>query len=317
MPAEPTPASSDLLWLSVIVPATDAPSTLAACLSAIRSAHDPPEDVIVVDRPAHAGAAAARNLGTERAAEQILVFVDADVAVHPDVFHRIRERFDSDPGLSAVFGSYDDAPAAPGFVSVFRNLLHYHVHQASPGPATTFWTGLGAVRRSAFDGVGGLDEELAWLEDVDLGMRLSSRGARIELDPRIQGKHLKKWSAWSMIKTDFVGRGIPWTVLLLRHRSASTALNLGWHHRASAASCVFGCVALVKRRFGLAVAAMGCFVGLNRSFHRALLRRFGLPRAALGVGLHAVHHLVGVASVPAGVIVFLVRRATRPEEPRR
>ena len=45
------------------------------------------------------------------------------------------------PASTALFGSYDDAPAAPGLVSQFRNLLHHYVHQqgefvddARPGP---------------------------------------------------------------------------------------------------------------------------------------------------------------------------------------
>jgi len=270
----------------------------------------------VVEEPLEIGAAAARNVGARRANAGVLVFVDADVAVHADVFRRIRTRFEREPALSAVFGSYDDNPAAPGFVSVFRNLLHHEVHQSSPGPASTFWTGLGAIRREAFDAVGGLDESLAWLEDIDLGMRLAADGAAIELDPELQGTHLKRWSLPSMIKTDFAGRGVPWVVLLLRHRKTTTALNLGWTHRASAATTLVAAGAVATRRFGLAAAAAAVFVGLNRSFHGSLLRRFGLPRAAAGVGLHAVHHLVGIASVPVGIVVFFTRRRRQASERR-
>jgi GT2 family glycosyltransferase len=305
-----------VLRLAAIVPATDRPTTLSACVAAIHSAEDPPEELIVVEEPAGVGAAAARNAGVRESTCEILVFVDADVAVHADAFARIRARFEADPTLSAVFGSYDDEPAAPGFVSVFRNLLHHHVHQSSPGPATTFWTGLGAVRRDAFDSVRGLDEDLDWLEDVDLGMRLSAQGSAIALDPEIQGTHLKRWSLWSMLKTDFIGRGIPWVVLLLRHRKTSNALNLGWAHRASAASSLVAAGALAKRRFGLAALAATAFVALNRSFHGSLLRRFGFGRAAAGVGLHALHHLVGIASVPAGVIAFLRERGRTPSRRR-
>jgi GT2 family glycosyltransferase len=305
-----------VLRLAAIVPATDRPTTLSACVAAIHSAEDPPEELIVVEEPAGVGAAAARNAGVRESTCEILVFVDADVAVHADAFARIRARFEADPTLSAVFGSYDDEPAAPGFVSVFRNLLHHHVHQSSPGPATTFWTGLGAVRRDVFDSVRGLDEDLDWLEDVDLGMRLSAQGSAIALDPEIQGTHLKRWSLWSMLKTDFIGRGIPWVVLLLRHRKTSNALNLGWAHRASAASSLVAAGALAKRRFGLAALAATAFVALNRSFHGSLLRRFGFGRAAAGVGLHALHHLVGIASVPAGVIAFLRERGRTPSRRR-
>ena len=153
-PAELPPAGVDHIasatTVSVIVPATDAPETLLRCCDALIASEEPPDEIVVIDNPASANAATARNLGAERATGDILFFIDADVEVRPDTVTRIRDAFDADPSLAAVFGSYDDAPAAPGVASRFRNLLHHQVHQSAPGPASTFWTGLGAVRRDAF-----------------------------------------------------------------------------------------------------------------------------------------------------------------------
>jgi GT2 family glycosyltransferase len=292
--------------LSVIVPATDRPTTLASCLAAIAAAAGPPDEVIVVDEPSTLGAAAARNRGAGRASGDVLVFVDADVAVHPDAFARIRARFDAESNLSALFGSYDDEPAGQGVVSAFRNLLHHHVHHEGPGPAETFWTGLGAVRRDAFERVGGFDDRLDWLEDIDLGMRLTAAGARIELDPVIQGTHLKEWTLSSMLWTDFARRGVPWVVLLLRHRAPTSSLNLGWRQRASAAVSLVGAGGIVARRPAPVAASVAALVGLNRSFYRLLLEKRGPRDAALGVGLHVLHHLAGIASVPVGVARYVL-----------
>jgi GT2 family glycosyltransferase len=292
--------------ITAIVPATNRPSTLEACTEALTTAADPPEELIVIEEPSELGPAQARNLGASRASGDLLVFVDSDVAVHRDAFTRIRAHFDADPNLTALFGSYDDAPADPGLVSNFRNLLHHHVHQESAGPANTFWTGLGAVRREAFASVHGFDERLEWLEDVDLGMRLAATGARLQLDAEIQGTHLKEWTLGSMLWTDFVGRGIPWTVLLLRHQTSTSTLNLGWRHRFSAATCLVGCGALATRRLGLFAASAALLVGLNRSFYLLLLRKRGPRDAVLDVGIHALHHLAGIAAVPAGIAVFLL-----------
>jgi glycosyltransferase involved in cell wall biosynthesis len=106
--------------LSAIVPATDAPATLARCLAAIAATDDPPEEVIVVDEAGGPGPAAARNEGARRATGDVLVFVDGDVEPHRDAFTYVRAAFAADPGLDAVFGSYDDDPADPALVSRFR-----------------------------------------------------------------------------------------------------------------------------------------------------------------------------------------------------
>ncbi len=256
--------------LSVVVPATNAPPTLPLCLEAIRAALQPPEEILVVDEPWQTSPGRARNLGAARARGDVLVFVDADVRVHQDAFVRIRRAFDRDPGLTAVFGSYDDRPASPGVISSFRNLLHHHVHQSSPGRATTFWAGLGAVRRDTFLRVRGFDEQRyprASIEDIELGLRLTDAGSVIRLDPDLLGTHLKLWTLLGMIRSDLLDRGMPWVALLLRRRSASRALNLGWRHRVSTLAA----------------------------------------EAAVGVVLHWVHHLTAAAALPAGVAQHVIR----------
>ena len=292
--------------MSAIVPATNRPSTLERCVVALERGAGV-DEVIVVTSPREAKAAEARNIGVSRSTGDVLLFVDSDVEVHPTATSRIREAFESDPSLVALFGSYDDAPASRGTVSEFRNLLHHHVHHESPGEATTFWTGLGAVRRDAFERVGGFDPSLDWLEDIDLGMRLAGDGGRIELDPAIQGTHLKHWSLAGMVKTDFVGRALPWMELMLRDGGSSSVLNLGWRHRASALAAIGGAAGVVTRRPLVVAASAGALVALNHRFYRLLVRRMGAPRAAVGIGLHAIHHLVGVAAVPVALAKHLAR----------
>jgi GT2 family glycosyltransferase len=303
--------------LAVIVPATDRPHFLPRCLEAVREANDPPEEVVVVDGCELPGPAAARNEGARRARGDILVFVDADVLPHADAFERIRHAFESSPELVAVFGSYDDAPEATGAVSSFRNLLHHYVHQQAAGPATTFWAGLGAVRREAFFGVGGFDPEryrTASIEDIDLGVRLAPLG-EIRLDPRLLGTHLKRWTFRSMILTDFLRRGLPWTSLLLRERANTHALNLGWRHRLSAIACLVLVASVPARRVGVAFSAAAAFFALNRSFYELLLRRRGPHVASVGVALHALHHVVGIAAASTSLAMHAGRRLLRRNEP--
>ena len=93
--------------------------------------------------------AAARNEGAREATGEVLVFVDADVAVHDDALGRIPDAFDGDTRCRAL-RLLRRLPPEPDAVSGFRNLLHHHVHQQGGGDAKTFWAGLGAIRRSVF-----------------------------------------------------------------------------------------------------------------------------------------------------------------------
>lgn len=305
-----SPAAS----VSVVVPATDRPRTLGRCLAALRGGAEPPDEIVVVDRPRGLGPAAARNAGAARARGEILVFVDADVEVHPDAVGRIRAAFGRESELTALFGSYDDSPAAPGAVSGFRNLLHHHVHQRAAGPATTFWAGFGSVRRDAFTAAGGFDAgryAVPAVEDVELGLRLSARGGRLRLDPELLCTHLKAWTLLEMVRTDFARRGVPWVVLLLERRRGARALNLGPRHSASAVVSVAGAVATVAGRPRGAVAAVAALVLLNRSFYALVLARRGPREAAAAVPLHALHHLAAAAAVPAGLASYLRTRLSR------
>jgi hypothetical protein len=299
--------------LSGVVPATDRRATLEQVVRAIEAARDAPEEVIVVDRPARLGPAAARNVGARRAVGDVIVFVDADVEVHPDVFERIRAAFDEDPELTAVFGSYDDDPGGDGVVSDFRNLLHHYIHQRGAGPTTTFWAGLGAIRRDALLAAGGFDEARfprASVEDIELGVRVHRNGGRIVLDPTIQGRHLKTWTLAAMIETDLLRRGVPWLRMILDDRAHTTVLNLGWRHRLSAGVAVVLLAAIIRRDLRLAGALAAALLALDADFYGLLARRRGPKLVAAGFALHVVHRLTAVAAVPVALVWHLRDRST-------
>ncbi|MGH2925555.1 MAG: glycosyltransferase family 2 protein, partial [Solirubrobacterales bacterium] len=163
---------------------------------------------------------------------------------------------------------------------------------------------LGAIRRPAFIDAGGFDEEQfagASIEDVELGMRLVDAGATIWLDPGIQGTHLKRWTLFGMLRTDFAHRGVPWITLLLRTRRMPRHLNLGWDHRLSALASVIALFGVLWRRPAVLAGALIALVGLNRPLYALVLRRRGPGDALAGVGVHVLHHLAATASVAAGV----------------
>src|SRR5947209_8318830 len=127
-PASPGPRRPPL---SVVIPVNNGGRDLGRCLRGLRDSSRADYELVVVDdgstdgsaglaedfgarvvrNPVKLGPAAARNAGALAAEAPLIFFLDADVAVHPDTIARAMARFEADPALAGLFGSYDDSPA--------------------------------------------------------------------------------------------------------------------------------------------------------------------------------------------------------------
>ena len=179
------------------------------------------------------GASAARNLGVQHALARFVFFLDADVLVEPDTLGQVLESFEREPGISALFCSYQHDTLHANFPSQYKNLLHHYTHQTSNREAATFCGGFGAIRRDVFLELGGFDESHRAMEDVELGYRLHRGGHRIRLCPHIQLTHTKHYSLAGLVRSDLCNRAIPWTRLMLDRRMYRADLNTGHSHVAS------------------------------------------------------------------------------------
>ena len=321
--------------LSVVVPARNAAATLPRCLDAVLSQAGDDVEVIVVDDastdetraaasrrsvcclslPRWRGVSAARNVGAAAARAPLLFFLDADVVLAPGALARGLELM-SNPDLDAAIGSYDDEPPVRSLTSLFKNLAHHHVHQRSNPNARTFWGACGLIRRERFLAAGGFDEEryqLPSIEDIELGYRLIERGARIRLDPGLQGKHLKRWTLRSLLATEVRRRAIPWTILCLERDGFPKDLNLTASQRL-AAVVALAMSALVPLSFlwrpaaALIVLLLPVGVWLNRDLYRLFLRKGGVSLAIGGFLLQQLYYLYSLFGLVAGTVIHLGHR---------
>ena len=308
---------------SLIIPAYNARDTLPACLKAVHASDFQDWELIVVDDGStdgsaelaagfgarvvetggRAGPAHARNLGAAAANGRYLFFLDADCQLHPDTLGRAAGHWQDDPALDALFGSYDDAPAAPNFISQYKNLFHHYIHQTSREEAVTFWAGCGAIRRERFRELGGFDAARyprPAIEDIELGYRLAAAGGRIRLAKDVQVTHLKRWTLASLLRSDICDRALPWSQLLHGATAAPADLNLQGKHRLSGAAALVLFFALwgVKWRRGTAVAAFlsaAALFWLNRDLYQFFRRKRGWFFALRAVPLHWLYYFYGTA----------------------
>ncbi len=338
--------------ISVIVPVRNGGMHLARCLEALSRSEYRDFEVIVVDdcstdetpriaeryaapcirTPHTLGPGGARNLGALQARGKILAFVDADVVLPPEGLRLIAEDFAGDPELAAVFGSYDDAPAWQTFVSQYKNLMHHYVHQTASEKACTFWAGCGAMRKDVFEEFGGFDGAkytAPSIEDIALGLELTSQGRKIRLDKRLQVKHLKRWTWRSLLRADILFRAIPWSRLILSSRHLPRDLNLTYASRIS--SILVGLLALACLVLPFSVAALTwpgpvpllvsmvvlalALLILNWDVYRFFARKRGWWFAAGAMLAHWLYYLYSGLTFGVCILLHLLHSPT-PATPR-
>ncbi len=213
-------------------------------------------DVHVESLPQNLGFVSASNRGVALGSGEIVVLLNNDVECRTDFLQRVAEPFVEDPRVGAVATLMlqpgerliDSAGlTADPTLAGFPRLQGLDVTQAGrerptlAGPAGA----AGAYRRSAWEQVGGLDEAIfAYMEDLDLALRLRSAGWKAALATGAVGVHLGSAtfghrSAWQRCHAGF-GRGyLLRRYGLLRGRTAPRTL-------ATEAAVVLGDLALSR-----------------------------------------------------------------------
>ncbi len=340
---QPDDQAGTLPEISVIIPVRNGNAHLARCLEAFSRSQYLNFEVIVVDdcstddtpqiverygahyllTPRVLGPGGARNLGAKHARGQILAFVDADVLLPPDALRLIADDFCADPQLAAVFGSYDDEPAWPTFISQYKNLMHHYVHQNSNEAAATFWAGCGAIRRIVFEEFGGFDGATyvaPSIEDIALGLELARCGRRIWLDKRLKAKHLKRWTLRGLLRADIFYRAVPWARLILKRGQLPRDLNLAYASRASSALVGLMCMTLILLGLSLGgvvrirpllflalLASISLLLLLlNWHVYRFFERKRGWWFAARAVPMHWLYYLYSGVTFCVCVVIHLI-----------
>ena len=192
--------------ITFVIPVRNDAERLRRCLASIRRNEAPSGalDIVVVDNGSSDGSADVaraararvlvvpgvrvaelRNRGASLSDLDVLAFVDADHEISADWVEAALHSFD-DRSVAAV-GALCHPPTDGTWVQRTYDLLRSH----PSGIRETEWLGAGnmAVRREAFDRVGGFDSSLEASEDVALSQSLQQAGYRLLTNERLFSVH--------------------------------------------------------------------------------------------------------------------------------
>ena len=291
--------------ISIVIPNWNGRRWLPGCLAAIDAQEQPPEEVIVVDngsedesvaylRSLHpkvhvielaenTGFAHAANRGLDAARGELVALVNTDVVLAPGWLGRMSAALGREPAAASVACKmlsldrpdlvYDagDVLRRDGACEQRGRFARDDGRWDEPGEVFGACAGAALYRRDAVLGVGGFDERyFAYLEDVDLALRLRLAGWRCLYEPavalhagegsshRLPGRHhyLVERNTLVLVAKAFPTRWLP----LVAYRQ----LGWAWH-------------AARERRLGVQVRAAAAAVPL---LPRTLGERRRLRRTA-------------------------------------
>ncbi len=301
------------LLLSVVIATYDRAGSLVRLLEQLARQTTPPErfEVIVIDdgskedptprvralhlpyacrveRQKNAGAAAARDRGAKLATCDVVLFLDDDMQLAPDVLAAHLEIHEGDP-RAVVLGRIvpDPEMKLELFERFHADVLERFAASVLSGEAkacgTNVYSGNVSMRRDAYLRVGGFDPAFGHAEDAELGVRLEKDGASFHLSERGGSVHssdrasaegwLRRAKAYGMYDTRIgrkhpdVAQASPWRYFRELTPAATPVLALG-----------LGAPSVATR---LATAALG----VSRLVDRAGLERIALRGATAAFGL--------------------------------
>jgi hypothetical protein len=174
-------------------------------------AQDADPDDCVLAAPGVASSYYARNRGSRRGRSPWIVFLDADVLLEPGL---LSAYFDPLPEVDTgqLIGAIEPFAAGDGRVERY-GVIRRHLSQEEVGErgAEVGLTANVAVRREAFESIGGFADRIRSGGDADLSFRLRDAGWAIETRPAARVHHPTRTQLGTMLRVFMrYGSGAEW-----------------------------------------------------------------------------------------------------------
>ncbi len=179
-----------------------------------------PPEVKTVALAANVGIPAGRNAGVAACSGAVVLFLDDDGWYGcPDFAERVRRRFARDPSLAVLSFRVSDPEGGPGQRRHVPRLRAGDPQRSSA--VTTFLGGACAIRRSAYEQVGGYPAAFFYAhEETDLAWRLLDAGHHLRYDADAQmfhpavvpSRHAQFFRLNARNRVLLARRNLPWLV---------------------------------------------------------------------------------------------------------
>jgi len=227
---------SGLPFISVVVPVYNNAAFIGKCIEGIRASRYDNYEIIIVDDASsdntveivekfdvnliklkkRESANYCRNIGADEAKGDILLFMDSDVVVEPETLGEVAKIF-SEGKLDAIVGVYSVSDDYENLISRYKNLWIRYSYIISDASVDWIFGAISAIKKNVFLQVKGFNRDLHsqnGTDDLELGKRLASENYAIEINEKIEGKHLRHFTLGALLKNDF--RRSRWFVALAK-----------------------------------------------------------------------------------------------------
>lgn len=215
--------------VSVIIPVYNATSTIEQCIESVLKQDYSNLRIVIVDdcssddtvrkvkkydakvivNNKNFGVSYTRNIGAKAVNSNILVFLDSDVVIPKNGISRLVELLLEKKDIKVIGSKYSENTRYMNFISDYKNMdLVYRTFAVTSNYRKTFSSFFFAIKKTDFMSVGGFPVVSTGIsnpsvEDTALGYILSEGRNFICFNSDIFVDHLKTYSLFSMIKTNF------------------------------------------------------------------------------------------------------------------
>ena len=209
--------------ISIIIPVFNGSSKIKNCLNYIYASEFKEFEVILVDdcssddtldvagnypcrvlkNEINKGPAFSRNKGVDAANGELILFVDVDILILPDLIKKICLFFDSHKEISILQCRYEDIPHYKNLFSQYKHyIFSYRGFSTGKSYISYIHTACVALRKIVFQKIR-FNENLRRREDIDFGLRCVQNGFLIYADNEVTVSHNKKYDLVSFSRYQF------------------------------------------------------------------------------------------------------------------